>query len=241
MYDYGEACPISKATSVLCERWTLQILREMMLGATRFSDFQKVLPRISPSLLNARLKLLADNGIIVRKRIPEQRGYEYCLTPAGKSLAPLMTELGKWGMRWVYDGLTDEELDAAQFAQHFSALLKTEGLPSGDTIIQISLTDVSHMPKVFVIIRGDKREVCDENPGHEVDIYLRATLRTLTEILLGDQSLQAACDSKALQVLGPPVYTRNIARWFPVSEFAAENRRTRRDHAELTLPSREAG
>jgi DNA-binding HxlR family transcriptional regulator len=228
LYDYGEACPISKATSVLCERWTLQIVREMFLGATRFSDFQKVLPKISPSLLNSRLKLLADNGIIVRKRIPEQRGYEYCLTPAGKSLEPLMTELGKWGIRWVYDGLNDEELDAAQFAQHFSALLNIDGLPSGDTVIQVSFTDISEMPRVFVTIRGDKREVCDENPGHEIDVYVRATLRTLTEILLGDISLQAACDNKSLQVLGPPVYTRNLARWFPVSQFAKDNPRMSR-------------
>jgi len=232
LYDYGEACPISKATSVLCERWTLQIVREMMLGATRFSDFQKVLPRISPSLLNARLRLLADNGIIVRKRIPEQRGYEYCLTPAGKSLEPLMSELGKWGMRWVYDGLNDDELNAAQFAQHFSALLNADGLPSGDTVIQISFTDISDMPRVFVIIRGDNREVCDENPGHEVDIYVRATLRTLTEILLGDVGLQAACDNQSLQVLGAPVYTRHLAKWFPVSEFAKVNRRVGRGRLE---------
>ena len=42
MFDYEEACPISKATSVLCERWTLQIIREMALGATRFSEFQVI-------------------------------------------------------------------------------------------------------------------------------------------------------------------------------------------------------
>ena len=86
MYDYGEACPISRASSVLCERWTLQIVREMFFGASRFSEFQKYLPKISPSLLNTRLRLLAENGIIIRKRIPEKRGYEYHLTPAGKSL-----------------------------------------------------------------------------------------------------------------------------------------------------------
>lgn len=225
MYDYGEACPISKATSVLCERWTLQIVRELHMGATRFSELQKVLPKISPSLLNARLQLLAENDIIVRKRIPEQRGYEYCLTPAGKSLAPVLSELGKWGMRWVYDGLSDEELDVAQFSQHFSALVKSDGLPSGETVIQLAFEDIEEMPRVFVFVRADKREVCDENPGHEVDVYLRSTLRTMTEILLGDVGLQSAVDGKALQVIGAPVYTKNLRKWFPVSEFAQENRR----------------
>lgn len=231
MFDYGEACPISKATSVLGERWTLQILRELHMGATRFSELQKLLPRISPSLLNARLKMLADNDIVVRKRIPEQRGFEYCLTPAGKSLGPLLNELGKWGMCWVYDGLSDEELSAAQCAQHFCGLLKPDGLPSGGTVIEILFEDVDEMPRVFVMVRGDKREVCDENPGHEVDVFVRSTLRTLTEVMLGDVDLNAARESGALKVTGPTVYTKNLAKWFPFSAFVEDNPRFNRNAA----------
>jgi DNA-binding HxlR family transcriptional regulator len=228
VYDYGEACPISKATSVLCERWTLQIVRELFLGASRFSELQRVLPKISPTLLNARLRTLADHDIIVRKRIPEQRGFEYRLTPAGKSLESLLTEFGKWGMRWVYDGLTDEDLDAAQLAAHFSAMLNIDGLPSGESVIQLNFEDVEDLSQVFVIVKNDKREVCDDNPGYEVDVYVRSTVRTLTEIMLGDQSLQAACRSKALQVTGPPVYTRNMTKWFPITRFAGDNPRATR-------------
>ena len=62
MYDYAEACPISKAASVLCERWTLQIIREMFMGATRFSEFQRYLPRMSPTLLSKRLKELEEEN-----------------------------------------------------------------------------------------------------------------------------------------------------------------------------------
>ena len=225
MYEYGEACPISKAASVLCERWTLQILRELLLGATRFTELQKLLPRISPSMLNARLKTLADNDIIVRKRIPEQRGSEYRLTPAGKSLEPLLNEFGKWGICWVYDGLSDEELSAAQCAQHFCGLVNQAGLPSGGTVIEIVFEDSKRMPRVFVTIRGAEREICDDNPGHEVDVYVRSTVRTLTEIMLGDLGLNAALDNGALKVTGPTVYTKNLAKWFPVSGFAADNPR----------------
>jgi DNA-binding HxlR family transcriptional regulator len=225
VYEYGEACPISKAASVLCERWTLQILRELLMGASRFSELQKLLPRISPSMLNARLKTLADNDIIVRKRIPEQRGFEYHLTPAGKSLEPLLNEFGKWGVCWIYDGLSDEELSAAQCAQHFCALVNQDGLPSGATVIELVMEDVKEMPRVFVIIRAGEREICDENSGHEVDVFVRTTLRTLTEIMLGDVSLLAACDRGTLKVTGPTVYTKNLAKWFPVSGFAMENPR----------------
>jgi len=225
MYDYGEACPVSRAASVLCERWTLQIIREMFLGATRFSDFQKYLPKISPSLLNARLKLLVDAGIIVRRRIPEKRGYEYQLAPAGKALAPVVAEIGKWGMRWVYDGLSDERMNMVVLLHEIAVLLKTEHLPAGNAVLQFTFTDLAEGQKQYIVIDDEKREVCDENPGHEVDVYLRATLRTLSEIWWGDTSLDAACADGRLKVSGSTPYTRHLARWFPVSSFAKDNPR----------------
>jgi DNA-binding HxlR family transcriptional regulator len=225
MYDYGEACPVSRATSVLCERWTLQIIREMMLGATRFSEFQKYLPKISPSLLNARLKLLTDCGIIVRRRIPEKRGYEYQLAPAGKALAPVITEIGKWGMRWVYDGLSDERMNMVVLMHEIAVLLKTENLPGGDTVLQFTFTDLAEGQKQYIVIHDNKREVCDDNPGHEVDVYLRTTLRTLSEIWWGDTGLMQACKDGRLKVGGSVAYTRHLARWFPISSFARENPR----------------
>lgn len=227
MYDYGDACPISRATSILCERWTLQIVREMMLGATRFSEFQKYLPKISPSLLNARLRLLVDNGIIIRKRIPEKRGFEYQLSPSGKALGPVLMELGKWGMNWVYDGLEDSQLDAIVLLRDIAVLLKTDQLPAGDTVMQFTFTDLDETPKRYILIQGEKREVCDENPGYEVDVYFRSTLRTMSEIWWGDLALPAACQAEKLKVIGPPVYTRNLIKWFPVSAFAGESRRLR--------------
>jgi DNA-binding HxlR family transcriptional regulator len=227
MYDYGEACPVSRATSVLCERWTLQIVRELMLGATRFSEFQKYLPKISPSLLNARLRMLEENGIIIRKRIPEKRGYEYHLSPAGKALRPVVTELGKWGMQWVYDGLSDEHLNVVVLLREIAVFLKTDELPSGDTVLQFTFTDVNETPRRYVLVRDDKREVCDENPGYEVDVYFRSTLRTLSEVWWGDVGLAAARDKGALQVTGPVAYTRNLSKWFPISSFAPENRNFR--------------
>ena len=67
MYDYEEVCPVSRAASILCERWTLQIVREMLFGASRFSDLQKYLPKLSPTLLNTRLKTLEQQGIVPAK------------------------------------------------------------------------------------------------------------------------------------------------------------------------------
>jgi DNA-binding HxlR family transcriptional regulator len=64
MFDYGEACPISMATSVLCERWTLQIIRELLFGSARYSETQTFIPNISPSLLRNRLRFLEAEGVV---------------------------------------------------------------------------------------------------------------------------------------------------------------------------------
>jgi len=52
---YGQFCPVSKAAEVLGERWTILIIRELLLGTTRFTDFQRALSQISPTLLTKRL------------------------------------------------------------------------------------------------------------------------------------------------------------------------------------------
>ncbi|MGD8339398.1 MAG: helix-turn-helix domain-containing protein [Gammaproteobacteria bacterium] len=231
MYDYGEACPVSRASSILCERWTLQIIREMLLGATKFSEFQKYLPKISPSLLNARLKMLADHEIIVRKRVPEKRGFEYQLAPAGKALGPVVMAIGKWGMQWVYDGLTEERMNMVVLLREIAVFLKTENLPAGDTVIQFTFTDLEEGQRQYIVVHEEKREVCDENPGHEVDVYLRSTLRTLSEIWWGDTGLLAACEDGRLKVGGSVAHTKRLKKWFPVSSFARDNPRWREDAA----------
>ena len=160
MYDYGEACPISRATQVLCERWTLQIVREMFLGASRFSEFQKYLPKISPSLLTSRLKMLVDNGIAIRRRTPEKRGYEYHLTAAGKQLKPVLDAMGTWGMQWVFDSLNDVQMDIATLTRDIAVKVDTDHLPDCDMVFQFTFTEDAEPQKRFVLIRDGKRESC---------------------------------------------------------------------------------
>ena len=225
MYDYGEACPISKATQVLCERWTLQIIREMFLGASRFTEFQRNLPKISPSLLTSRLKMLVDNDIAIRKRTPEKRGYEYHLTAAGKELKPVLDSLGNWGMAWVFDSLNDVQMDAVSLMRHIAIAVDVDNLPDCDTVLQFTLTDIDVPHRNFVIISDGKREYCDENPGHEVDVYFRSTLRDLSAVYWGEVGILAAVDSGKIKVTGSPGYTRNMSKWFPHSMFAGCNPR----------------
>ena len=225
MYDYAEACPISKAASVLCERWTLQIIREMFMGATRFSEFQKYLPRMSPTLLNSRLQTLEAQGIILRKRVPEKKGFEYQLTPAGNALKPVLGELGKWGMNWVFDSMEGDQLNIAVIVRDFAFAMDTQQLPSGQSVIQFNVQSESEAARKFIMVRDGAAQSCDDNLGSEVDVYVSADLKILYQIWYGEVAVTAACEKKLLKVVGPPVYTNSINKWLRTSQFAQHNRK----------------
>jgi len=225
MYDYEEACPVSKATSLLCERWTFQIIREMLMGATRFSEFRQYLPKMSPTLLNSRLKLLETNGLVVRKKVAEKKGHEYQLTPSGRALKPIVMELGKWGMEFAWDSMLPEELNASVLVRDFATAIRLEALPSGDFVIQFTVQDEAETHKRFVSIRQGHAQVCDENIQEDVDLYLTASLETFGKIWYGELSALNAREQNALKVVGMGYLEQNLSKWLGISDFSTVNPR----------------
>ena len=223
MYDYNEACPISMAATVVCERWTLQIIREMFFGSTRYSEIQKFIPNISPSLLRNRLRFLEEQGLVMRKRSASGNRYEYHLTPSGKALAPVLTEMGKWGMRWASDCMTEKQNTAAGLVRDLAGALNVDELPSCDTVIRIDLEDVAESPTRYIHVRGDAVQVCDTDLGFEVDVYITSTLDVMTRVWYGELTMPAAMKGGQLSVKGPPVYSRRIQRWLGISSFTTDS------------------
>jgi len=66
--SYRQFCPVAMAAEILCSRWTILLLREMLDGTTRFNDMRRGVPRMSPALLSRRLKELEEAGIVLRRR-----------------------------------------------------------------------------------------------------------------------------------------------------------------------------
>ena len=223
-YDYGEACPISMAASVICERWTLQIIRELFFGSTRYSEIQKYVPNISPSLLRTRLRFLEDKGLVMRKRASANR-YEYHLTPSGKALAPVLTEMGRWGMRHASEGMTEKGNTASGLVRDFAGAIDIDELPSCDTVIEFTFADVEDSPKRYIRIEKEACEVCDTSLGFEIDVYIQSTVPTLTRVWYGELDILSAIDDGLVKVSAAPVYLRNIRRWLRISSFTTDNPR----------------
>jgi len=93
--SYQQYCPMASALDVIGDRWALLVVRELMLGPRRFTELAAGLPGIGTDILTARLRALADAGVLSRTGAGRSQRYE--LTGQGRALRPVLAELGRWG------------------------------------------------------------------------------------------------------------------------------------------------
>ena len=220
MADYGQFCPVAKAAELIGERWTLLILRELVLGTHRFSDFQRALSRISPSLLIKRLKELEKAGIVIKKSRQGRRGFEYFLTPAGRQLSPVIEQLATWGMRWARDQLSDDELDVDFLMWELQRRLDTDALPDGETVLCFIFEELTRFKSWWIVINENGVDLCTKNPGLDVDLYITATVRTMVEIWEGDLGLKTALRKRQVKTNGNRQLIRTLPEWFGICLYA---------------------
>ena len=218
---YRQVCPVAKAAELLCERWTLLIIRELVLGTTRFNDFRRALSHISPTLLTKRLNELQEAGLAMRKTVPGQRRCEYHPTAAGKELQPIIVGLAEWGMRWARGQMNDEELDVEMLMFDLERRVDAAQLPGGRTVIKFTLPALPKFAHWWIVIEPDgSRVLCVHNPRLPVDIEIISDVRTMAQVWTGDTELRAAKESGRLQLKGDANLIRTISSWLRPGMFA---------------------
>jgi DNA-binding HxlR family transcriptional regulator len=218
---YGQICPVSKAAELLGERWTLLIIRELVLGTTRFNDFQRALSQISPTLLTKRLNQLEEAGLLVRKTMPGQKRIEYYPTAASKELKPIILGLGEWGMRWARGQMNDDELDVEMLMYDLQRRIDASQLPGGRTVIKFLFRALPKFGHWWIVIEADgTRVLCVHNPRVPVDIELITDLRTMSHVWAGDMDIRMAKDMGRLQLKGDSNLMRTISSWLQPGTFA---------------------
>jgi DNA-binding HxlR family transcriptional regulator len=218
--DYGQFCPIAKASELIGEKWTILIIRELLMGGTRFTDLQRGLGTISPTLLTRRLQELESRGLLIRKRIQGQRGYEYLPTPSCQELLPLLVSLGEWGMRWARANLTDKDYDVGLLLLYLQRSIDPAKLPGRETVIRFHFTDLKDAADWWLLIEDADVEVCYKDPGRDVDIFFTTSVRVIADVWMGDVSYREAIDSGALSIIGPAALIRDVGAWINSSVFA---------------------
>ena len=96
--SYEQTCSLAFGLDVLGERWTLLLVRELLLGAQRFSDLLDSLDGIGPNTLATRLRGMESNGLVTKRRLPPPAASTvYELTERGRALEPVLLEMARWG------------------------------------------------------------------------------------------------------------------------------------------------
>ena len=226
--SYRQFCPVAMAAEILSKRWTLLVLRELIAGSTRFNELRRGVPRMSPTLLSARLKELEASGILrilLDSAGPGQN--EYSLTESGRDLAAVIESVGVWGQRWIEAHLSLDNLDPALLMWDMRRNLNTSPLPDARSVINFIYSDLPDSQKNWWLIVEPTGSVdlCYVDPGFEVDLFVTSDLRSMTAIWLGLSTVGKAVAEGKVYLDGDQAIASHMQQWLGLSHFAGEARR----------------
>jgi len=196
---YGQYCAVAKALDVIGDRWSLLIVRELMIrGPCRYTDIRYGLPGVATNLLADRLRELERAGVIRREAAPPPVATTlFHLTPRGKDLRPVIYAMGLWGLPLLAEAPDDDV-----FRSHWLAApvaLCRDAAPDGPPItIEVHTADE---PMIIETVNGRVRA----RPGssERPDAVITGSPRVMIDLLIGNIDLDEA-KAQELQYEGDP-------------------------------------
>ena len=223
MKGYGQFCPVAVASEVFAQRWTPLIIRELCSGRSHFNEIHRGIPLISRTLLSERLRWLENAGVVSCTARGAGRVREYRLTEAGAEFKPVVDALGNWGQRWSVR-VDPQNLDADFLMWHLHHRLATDRLPENRVVVLFSFSGAPRKRRgphnFWLMLERPQVELCLTDPGHEVDLYVEADLRTFALVWLGDEPLSSALRDRSIKLSGPRKLIQAFPQWLLLSRFA---------------------
>jgi len=204
--SYGQYCSIAKALDVVGDRWTLLIIRELMIrGACRYTDLKKGLPGIATNLLSDRIRELESAGLIRREDAPPPIATTlFHLTEAGAELQPVLDAIGRWGVRYMTEPAEGDVFQGHWFAYPASFFLHDRD-PGGPPA-SIELRTASS-PVVIEVSGGSAR--LRPGPAAAPDLVLQGEPRLILALFSGGLTAAEAAD-RGLRISGDASVLRRV-------------------------------
>lgn len=226
MRSYGQFCPVAKTAEVFCQRWNALIIRDLSWGSSTFSELKRGVPMMSPALLTQRLRDLEREGIIERRSKKSRRGFTYHLTEAGLEFAPIIDAMGVWGRRWTRRELEDGEVDMDLLLWGLESSSRFDAFGRVPTVLQVEFVDQPANKRRWWFLNNDGRcQLCVDDPGFDVDIFLSGTTEDFIHVYLGDVTLPSALDNGLLEAIGAAPDIKKLESWLnlgPLSKIESE-------------------
>jgi len=217
---YGQYCPLSLATELLCQRWTLLIISRVVDGCDRFNEIHRGVPSVSPTLLSQRLTELERAGIVKVTQAKNGAGRRYSPTEAAKELVPVIDDLAIWGQRWARD-MTEEDLDPGFLVWSMHLRMDSAAMPPGRTVLEFEFTGAPvDFRRFWLVNKEGTIEMCLKDPGFDVDVLVRSDLRIFIEAWRGFRDLRNEIRRRRIKVMGPPELCSQFPDWLLLSALA---------------------
>jgi DNA-binding HxlR family transcriptional regulator len=177
--SYDQYCAVARGLDVIGDRWTLLLVRDLLLGPKRYKDLLSGLPGIGTNLLADRLKELEAAGLVERTMLPPPAGSAvYQLTESGQSLETVMTALGRWGARFLgAPRKTDIMVPRAYFVA-MRGVFNPEAAAGVTQTYEIRIGDL-----VFEVRVADGRVTTREGAVRNPDVILTMDVETLNALM----------------------------------------------------------
>jgi len=221
---YGLICPISLASEILEPRWTIQILTELWNGSTRFNDIRKGLGNISTALLSKRLKEMEALGLVERVKDKATGSIDYFRTEKAINLEPAMNALAEWAQCNIKADIALGGADAWTVMWVLRRMIVLAEFPRQRAVMRFRFRDDPPPPPHYWLViepGAALPELCVQDPGRDVDLYVETGSVTLGAIIEGRSSIAREKERGSLFLSGDPGLVRSIDRWLRTSVYAA--------------------
>lgn len=211
---YGQFCPVAKAAEIVTTRWTILILRELVAGSHRFNEIHRGVPLMSRGLLSKRLKELETWGVISHEAEDDQDTPVYKLTTSGEALRPIIVALGQWGREWMESALDSDDWDAGVLMWDVKKRINRAALPPGRIIMNFTFEDAPPETREWWIVIDDAGiDLCQKDPGFEIDLYIISTVPDFARVWIGQASLTSAIEEERIILSGDRTLVDSIKNW----------------------------
>lgn len=216
---YGQFCPVAKAAEIVTTRWTLLILRELISGSHHFNEIHRGVPLMSRGLLAKRLKDLENWRVISKTLVGEHQMPEYHLTSAGEQLGPIIVALGHWGRDWVESAADGDDWDAGVLMWDMKKRIDQSALPDRRIVIHFDYEDATDEMRLWWVVADESGvDLCQQDPGFDVDLYVNTDVRTMAEVWIGKESLKTSIADDLIVLTGDKALSETIDQWLLLAQ-----------------------